>query len=473
MALTRLEYWLTTPISVLWRDIQDGQISNKLVRVFFLQILAISMAAGVGVWIAIQAVEGMVLEKTLAAEAEYFWERYASDSSLQLPDTNSLKVYLVDATDESALPQPLQRQTPGFRRVDVTASERSNIHVSERFGKKLVLLFRGEKLLQASFLLGIAPLLGAMLVIYFLTWLGYISSKRALSPLVKLAERVENFDFSSQKLTAINMADIAAEADIETLSLLRAFEHFTARLQSMIERERLFTRNASHELRTPLAVVKGNMELLRHRADRPELREQAIERMQRAVVDMQGLIEALLLLARDEQQNMPESDIDVAAMLRKIMDTEASIQGKQQVLKTVAIKYPLLLHAPERVLSIIFSNLLRNAFTYTDSGAVTVTINKRSVSISDTGIGMDKTELSHAFEPFFRGQNHEKEGHGLGLALVARLCRSYGWNISADSKLGEGTTLTLVFPANITITEKQLADKKEAGSQQPVGLDRS
>jgi signal transduction histidine kinase len=462
MALTRLEYWLTTPISVLWRDIQDGQISNKLVRVFFLQIMAISMAAGVGVWIAIQAVEGMVLEKTLAAEAEYFWERYADDSTADLPDTNSLKVFLVDAGDEAELPQSLRGQTPGFRRVDMGASERSSIYVSERAGKKLVLLFRGEKLLQASFLLGVAPLLGAMLVIYFLTWLGYISSKRALSPLVKLAERVENFDFSSQKLTAINMADIAAEADIETLSLLRAFEHFTERLQSMIERERLFTRNASHELRTPLAVVKGNMELLRHRADKPEMRQQAIERMQRAVIDMQGLIEALLLLARDEQQQMPESNIDVAELLRKIMDTELSILGKQHLQHSIDVNYPLLLRAPERVLSIIFSNLLRNAFTYTDSGSVTITINKRSVSISDTGIGMDKTELNHAFEPFFRGQHHEKEGHGLGLALVARLCRSYGWNISADSKLGEGTTLTLVFPAKITITEKQLEASQQS-----------
>lgn len=471
MALTRLEYWLTTPISVLWRDIQDGQISNKLVRVFFLQILAISMAAGVGVWIAIQAVEGMVLEKTLAAEAEYFWQRYADGGTPQLPDTNSLKMFLVDVGDEASLPQSLRGQQAGFRRVDMASAERSSIHVSERYGKKLVLLFRGEKLLQASFLLGVAPLLGAMLVIYFLTWLGYISSKRALSPLVKLAERVENFDFSSQKLTAINMADIAAEADIETLSLLRAFEHFTARLQSMIERERLFTRNASHELRTPLAVVKGNMELLRHRADKPELRQQAIERMQRAVTDMQGLIEALLLLARDEQQHMPETDIDVAALLRKIMDTEASIQGKQQLQQSIDSKYPLLLRAPERVLSIIFSNLLRNAFTYTDSGAVTVTINKRSVSITDTGIGMDKTELNHAFEPFFRGQHHEKEGHGLGLALVARLCRSYGWNISAESKLGEGTTLTVVFPAKITLTEKQMAENQQTNGppSQKVG----
>jgi len=461
MALTRLEYWLTTPISVLWRDIQDGQISNKLVRVFFLQILAISIAAGVGIWIAIYAVEGMVLEKTLAAEAEYFWQRYDEQPDIAIPETKSLQMYLVDAGNQAALPPALRDQVPGFRRVQMDESFRSSIHVSSRNDKKLILLFQGEKLLQASFLLGVAPLLGAMLVIYFLIWLGYISSKRALSPLVKLAERVENFDFSSQKLTAINMADIAAEADIETLSLLRAFEHFTARLQSMIERERLFTRNASHELRTPLAVVKGNMELLRHRADKPELRQQAIERMQRAVMEMQGLIEALLLLARDEQQNMPESDIDVADMLRKIMDTEASIQGKQHVQKTIDIKYSLLLHAPERVLSIIFSNLLRNAFIYTDSGSVTVTINKRSVSISDTGIGMDKTELNHAFEPFFRGQNHEKEGHGLGLALVSRLCRSYGWKISADSTLGEGTTLTLMFPANIIISEKQKAKNRQ------------
>jgi signal transduction histidine kinase len=460
MALTRLEYWLTTPISVLWRDIQDGQISNKLVRVFFLQIAAISLAAGVGTWVAIQAVEGMVLEKTLSAEADYFWQQQANNPDYQLPDTKSLKLFLINKGDEASLPLPLRNQAPGFRKMTLSSATRNRIHVSERGGQKLILLYQGEALLHASMLLGIAPLLGAMLVIYFLTWLGYISSKRALSPLVKLAERVENFDFSSQKLTAINMADIAAEADIETLSLLRAFEHFTVRLQSMIERERLFTRNASHELRTPLAVVKGNLELLQHRADKPETRQQAIDRMQRAINDMQGLIEALLLLARDEQKSMPDTDIDVVALVRKIMATEAAILGKQHLQQLVEINYPLLLRAPERVLSIIFSNLLRNAFTYTDNGSVTVSVNKRSVSITDTGIGMDKTELQHAFEPFFRGQHHDKEGHGLGLALVARLCQSYGWKISADSKPGAGTTLTLAFPGKTTISEK---DQKAMG----------
>ncbi len=454
MALTRLEYWLTTPISVLWRDIQDGQISNKLVRVFFLQIAAISLAAGVGTWVAIQAVEGMVLEKTLSAEADYFWQQQATNPDYQLPDTKSLKLFLINKGDEASLPLPLRNQASGFSKMTLSSATRNRIYVSERGGQKLILLYQSEALLNASMLLGIAPLLGAMLVIYFLTWLGYISSKRALSPLVKLAERVENFDFSSQKLTAINMADIAAEADIETLSLLRAFEHFTARLQSMIERERLFTRNASHELRTPLAVVKGNLELLRHRADKPETRQQAIDRMQRAINDMQGLIEALLLLARDEQKSMPDTDIDVVALVRKIMATEAAILGKQHLQQLVEINYPLLLRAPERVLSIIFSNLLRNAFTYTDNGSVTVSVNKRSVSITDTGIGMDKTELQHAFEPFFRGQHHDKEGHGLGLALVARLCQSYGWKISADSKPAAGTTLTLAFPGKTTIREK-------------------
>ncbi|MFU8832439.1 MAG: sensor histidine kinase, partial [Wenzhouxiangella sp.] len=102
--------------------------------------------------------------------------------------------------------------------------------------------------------------------------------------------------------------------------------------------------------------------------------------------------------------------------------------------------------APERVLAIIFQNLLRNALTFTDKGEVSVHIDAHSVSIRDTGCGMTETELERVFEPFYRAHDRSNEGYGLGLAIVSRLCRRFGWPLEVESELGEGTVFRVNFP---------------------------
>ncbi len=446
MSLTRLEYWLTTPISVLWRDVQDGQISAKLVRVFVLQMLAISLAAALGGWVATLVVERVLVKRALDAEAQYFWQQRRQNPRHPLPDTRNLIGYLAIGGDQRRVPLALRQELAGYQRIDIPRRGQRIVHITQQGEDLLYLVFDQAQVTRASFIFGVAPLAGALLVIYFLTWLGYISSKRALSPLVKLAERVESFDFRGTDIDNLNLKDIAAEADTETLSLLRAFEHFTQRMQTMLERERLFTRNASHELRTPIAVVLANLDLLEQRKHDPTLSAEVITRMRRAVSDMQGLIETLLLLARDEQKFLNRKTVDVEELANRELDMQAAACAHPGVTHELIVEHPLSVDAPEQVVSMIFANLLRNAFTYTTEGHVDVIIRRRSVVIQDTGIGMSPQDLEHAFEPFFRGSNHSDEGYGLGLALVARLCQRYDWKIVADSIDGRGTEVTIVFP---------------------------
>ncbi len=446
MSLNRLEYWLTTPISVLWRDVQDGQISNKLVRVFVLQMLAISMAAALGGWVATLVVERVLVKQSLDAEAQYFWQQRRQNPRHPLPDTYNLIGYLAVGGDQRRVPLALRQEQVGYRRINIPRRGQLIVHITRQSEDWLYLTFDQGQVTRASFIFGVAPLVAALLVIYFLTWLGYISSKRALSPLVKLAERVESFDFRGTDIDDLNLKDIAAEADIETLSLLRAFEHFTQRLQTMLERERLFTRNASHELRTPIAVVLANLDLLQQRVHDPEQSAEIIKRMRRAGHDMQGLIETLLLLARDDHKVLNRKTVNARELAQRELEMQAAACAHPGVTHALITEQQLLVEAPERVVSMVFANLLRNAFTYTTSGHVDVIIRRRSVVIQDTGIGMSPQDLDHAFEPFFRGGNHSDEGYGLGLALVARLCQNYGWKIKADSVQDRGTEVTIVFP---------------------------
>jgi signal transduction histidine kinase len=239
------------------------------------------------------------------------------------------------------------------------------------------------------------------------------------------------------------------------VTMVNAFNQFIDRLESFIQRERNFTRNASHELRTPLAVVKANLELL-ERFDEPDKRKRTIERMARTVRDMEGLVETLLILARESESKLSWSSVVLNDLVVDIFEQVQRAVPRENVETGIRAAGLLEVDAPERVLAIVFTNLLRNALTYTQSGTVEVLIDRGGVSFKDTGCGMSESDLERMFEPFYRGHDRSNEGYGLGLAIVRRLCSRFGWELHADSELGAGTEIRVEFPS---ATFKPFAEK--------------
>ena len=97
---------------------------------------------------------------------------------------------------------------------------------------------------------------------------------------------------------------------------------------------------------------------------------------------------------------------------------------------------------------IVFGNLLRNAVTHTRGGRIDVTVTADSLTVEDTGSGMSEVQLANAFEPFYRGDDRRggADGHGLGLSIVRRLSRQLGWQVTARSQPGQGTSMEIRFP---------------------------
>jgi signal transduction histidine kinase len=162
---------------------------------------------------------------------------------------------------------------------------------------------------------------------------------------------------------------------------------------------------------------------------------------------MESLIETLLILAREEKAVLPVQDVDINSMALKQLDTLESLFKDKAVSVSVDEQAKLVVKAPESVVSILMSNLLRNAFNYTPQGNIVIKIWEQGFSITDSGVGMSEQQVKNVFEPFYRGEgNNNEKGYGLGMTIVKRLCNRYDWHLRVTSELGKGTEVSVHFP---------------------------
>ena len=422
-------------------------IRAKLVRVFALQVGIISLGILIGIYITQSIIYGVVMREALNSEADHYWSRVAENPAHALPDVFNLRGFMAVNGDYSEVPEIYRELPPvGFKELQLEGRQ-ALIHVSEQDNRRLFLVFEAEQVSDLAFFFGIVPLAVVLVLIYGLSFLTYRMSQRAVSPLVRLANYLEDFDFDSNSQLELDIDSMENVADAEVATMIEAMGHFRQRLNAFVERERIFTRDAGHELRTPVAVFKGSLELLEQVEDRPAFETKALARMRRTVSDMESLLQTLLMLAREEDTASPSEDVDVNQVVAHQLDLvheSAEKTNNQLQLHEHATLHVL---APQQVVEIVLGNLIRNAVNYTRNGEIAVTVDADRVTVKDTGIGMSGAELSNAFEPFYRADESRGviKGHGLGLSIVKRLVHQFGWSISVYSRPGEGTSIAVVF----------------------------
>ncbi len=204
-------------------------------------------------------------------------------------------------------------------------------------------------------------------------------------------------------------------------------------LHQALNREHHFLRNASHELRTPIAVIRTNMDLLERLQEEPRKNEKtSYQRIRRAVDNMHKLTETLLWLSRKEE-NMPSPEsIDVSQMVDEL------IRENQYLLSGKDVRLDLDMRSstatlPKVALGIVLSNLIRNAFQYTNRGTIEIHITQTSVSITNMDQPLEKQDFSESVH-----------GFGLGLILVEQICRKL--NLHYENKsIGGVQKATLFF----------------------------
>ena len=422
-------------------------IRRKIWVVFVLQIAAISFATIVGVYGAAAILKDVLIKEALQDEAAHYFKRLAANPAAELPDTFNMRGYLVrDDAGRAGLPEDVRTLGPGYHRI-LRNGKDALVYVSQGEAGWLFLVFAQQQVDHLALLFGFVPLTVVLLIIYLATWLTYRASRRALSPVIALAKTVRGWDPKKPDLVALEAEHLGAvEGDRDVDVLAGALHAFASRIEEFVERERNFTRDASHELRTPLTVIKVAGDVLAEEAGLSDFGRRSVQRIQRAGRDMEALIEAFLILAREADTGLPEEDFIANDLARDEAErAEPYVEGRPVDLRFVE-EGSFALHASPRVLAVMLGNLLRNACLYTEQGAVTLTVGKDFLRVEDTGVGMDQAELDHVFQPFFRAQRTQRGGHGVGLTIVKRLSDRFGWPVELHSELGVGTRATIRFP---------------------------
>lgn len=224
----------------------------------------------------------------------------------------------------------------------------------------------------------------------------------------------------------------------------------------VLEMGKDFVANASHELRTPITIIKGYSEALQDLQDiPPDMLQEITEKIARNCRRMESLVSSLLTLA--DIENLPDvrfATCDLIALLENCSHTLRSVYRDAEV-SFEKREDKLSANVDAGLLELAFNNLLENAAKYSDPPAqihISAGLSSEGeaeVIISDKGRGIPFEDLEHIFERFYRvDKTHSRRlgGAGLGLSLVKIIVEKHDGRISVTSKLGEGTTFTILIP---------------------------
>ena len=272
-------------------------------------------------------------------------------------------------------------------------------------------------------------------------------SRRLTLPLKRLVDQTR----------AIRRGELGSRADItssdEIGQLSNAFNEMADDLELQESLRRKLIANVAHELRTPLAAMRGELEGMIDGvlvADKDQIRS-LHEETGRLGTILDGIDD--LTQAQASSLTLEKRDVELAAFLGNIRDRFGARAEEEGVKVGLVVDEGAVVWADPDRLSQIVINLLSNAVKATPAdGTVTLKAGTDGdipfIEVSDSGKGINDEEIPHIFERFFRGAGG---GLGLGLTIVRELVDAHGGEITVHSKVGEGTSVRVMFPSRSAI----------------------
>lgn len=235
-----------------------------------------------------------------------------------------------------------------------------------------------------------------------------------------------------------------------------------AREKELSQLKSNFVSMVSHQFRTPLAIIQSSAELLREFFPKmqPAERDEQLDSIAGNTRRMAGMMEEILVLSRLDAGKLEfrPTLLDLKMFCRRVVDEVLSATNRQCSIELSLARALPDARADDRLLQHVFTNLLSNAVKYSEPGtSVHFEVQRDSEDalcvIRDKGVGIPEDDQKMLFTAFHRGANVEnRPGTGLGLLLVKRCVELHRGKVLIESKIGQGTTVTVRLP----VFEKKL-----------------
>ena len=225
-------------------------------------------------------------------------------------------------------------------------------------------------------------------------------------------------------------------------------------LNSTAVLQKNFASNFSHEFKTPLISIRGFAKLLQNDDLTPEQRRTYTDTVVQQSERLAAMSTHVLELARYENTEIV-SDKTLYSLDEQLRRCVRQ-QEREWLKKSLTVEGdldPVDYYGNEELVEHIWSNLLSNAIRFTPAGGQITVVLRRgegevTVSVSDTGIGMDEETQRHIFDRFYRAAPYpDDRGNGLGLSIVRRVVTLCGGRVTVFSRPGNGSTFTVTLPA--------------------------
>lgn len=395
---------------------QRRSLRKRVEYAFALCVVGLSVAWGFAFYAAIRLSEDRVLANQLRRAVESY------------PDvTMNLRAY----DDVGSLPEALRdwaRTSPDEGVYEFVDEELHVAVVASDDGQgRAFVVFDVAGVEAASsedwwWLLVITAVVGTLGAFGF--GLGVLVMRRAVAPVVQLAEVVANIDLEHLSAADHRLIESSRFGNDEVGVLAGTIEKTLERISAFVARERYFTGAASHELRTPITVITGALELL-EQSDLSADDVKAVARARRATLEMKSTIEMFLCLAREADDGLYGEQFLVTPLVNRAIDQQRYLlNGKSVDVDVASLATPSVRGHPQAFL-IAVNNLVRNAFeqTLAGQGPIMVLIKEHELLVTNRLSNGDPGKSSSTLASSIHG-------YGLGLGIVQRLCERNGWSFS-------------------------------------------
>ncbi len=265
---------------------------------------------------------------------------------------------------------------------------------------------------------------------------------------------VDTITRTAQKISAQNLNQRLPSAGIddEIGRLTATFNDMIGRLQESFVQIQRFSADASHELRTPLTIMRGEIEVALRRKRIPAPTRELLTSIHDELIRLSSIVESLMTLIKSESGRLSFrfGDVSLDALVRELAEDALVLASPKRIRVHVGELECLNVRGDAARLRQLLLNLVENAVKYTPpQGVITFTLarvwNNAAISITDTGIGIPKKDLSKIFERFYRVQS-DGTGSGLGLPIAKWIAEAHNGSIQVTSREKKGSTFTVALP---------------------------